>query len=397
MLLPALGLSVLLSAVPVEVQTLDGTIHAGTLESLQDGRLELNGDGVPAELNSADLLQVQPVEATAPDEFAVDRASAVRLVDGSLLSVKSFSLKNKQAVVVSELLGEIRVPQAEVHSVRLAGIESAVRDAWDAQLARESKTDRLVIRKNDALDFVPGVISGVDEKGVHLLTNSREATVALTRVFGFVFPGSPPQKREPACELLLSSGDRLVLKSLAIQDDRLTGQLVSGPEIAVPLAQVRNVDFGLGRVRFLADLVETAAYKSVGLITSEDVLQLRKNSNSVGGSFIVGEDTYVRGLWIHSGTTLKYRLNRDYRRLQAIVGVDRSPSACARVNPRIRATISGDGRQLFQAEFGWDVEPQSLDLDVAGIRDLVIQIDPASAETIGACEHLVLAEARVIK
>jgi hypothetical protein len=188
-----------------------------------------------------------------------------------------------------------------------------------------------------------------------------------------------------------------VLKSVAIQDDRLTGQLLAGPEIAVPLAQVRNVDFGLGRVRYLADLAETAAYKPVGLITSEDVLQLRKNTNSVGSAFIVGEDTYARGLWVHSGTTLKYRLNRDYRRLQAIVGVDRSASACARVNPRVRATISGDGRELFQAEFGWDVEPQALDLEVAGIRDLVIQIDPTTAETIGACEHLVLAEARVIK
>ena len=74
-----------------------------------------------------------------------------------------------------------------------------------------------------------------------------------------------------------------------------------------------------------------------------------------------------------------------------------SASACARVNPRVRATITGDGRELFEAEFGWDGEPRVLDLDVSGIRDLVIQIDPTSAETIGACEHLVFAEARVIK
>lgn len=396
-MLPALGLSLFLSAVPVEVQTLDGSIHTGTLVSLQDGRLKLDGDGVPAELNAENLLQVQPVDAATPDEFAVDRAAAVRFVDGSLLSVKAFVLQDKQAVATSELLGELRVPQSEVRSVRLAAIEPAVRDAWDAQQERESKSDRLVVRKMDALDFVNGVIAGVDEQGVHLLANNREVTAPLNRVFGIVFPNPAPPKREPACELLLTSGDRLVLKSLAIEDDRLAGQLIAGPEIGVPLAQVRNVDFGLGRVRYLADLVENAAYKSVGLITSEDVLQLRKNTNSVGGSFIVGEDTYARGLWIHSGTTLKYRLNRDYRRLQAIVGVDRSALACARVNPRIRATISGDGRQLFQAEFSWEVEPQTLDLDVAGIRDLVIQIDPASAETIGACEHLVLAEARVIK
>jgi len=396
-MLPALGLLVLLSAVPVEVQTLDGAIHTGTLESLQDGRLRLGGDGDPAELKSADLLQVRPVDTPPPDEFAVDRAAAIRFIDGSVLSVRSFTLRDRQAVATSDLLGELRVPQSEVRSVRLAAIEPAVRDAWDGLQDRESKSDRLVVRKMDALDFVNGVIASVDEKGVQLLANGREVTAPLDRVFGFAFPTPAPLKREPVCELLLSSGDRLVLRSLDIHDDRLTAQLVAGPQIAVPLDRVRSVDFGLGRVRYLADLAENAVYKSVGLITSEDVLQLRKNTNSVGGSFIVGDDTYARGLWIHSGTTLKYRLNRDYRRLQAIVGVDRSASACARVNPRIRATISGDGRQLFQAEFGWNVEPHTLDLDVAGIRDLVIQIDPASPESIGACEHLVLAEARVIK
>jgi hypothetical protein len=38
-----------------------------------------------------------------------------------------------------------------------------------------------------------------------------------------------------------------------------------------------------------------------------------------------------------------------------------------------------------------------MDLDVAGIRDLEIRVQPVNKETLGACEHLAIAEARAIK
>jgi hypothetical protein len=300
-------------------------------------------------------------------------------------------------VVASETLGELKLPRRGIHSVRLAELGSPVRTAWTALQERETKSDLLVVRKSDALDFVGGVVAGVGDDGVQLLVNNREVAVPLDRVFGLIFPRTASEGRDPVCEVLASSGDRLVLKEVSVQDETLQGTLLSGPAVALPLANVRVVDFGLGRVRYLADLAESAEYRPVGLITSEDVLKLRKNMNSIGGAFIVGNQSYERGLWVHSGTTLKYRLNRDYRRLQAIVGVDRSASGCARVGPQMVATVTGDGRQLFQAQFSWDGEPQPLDLDVGGVRDLEIRVDPVSMETIGACEHLVLAEVRVVK
>lgn len=393
----ALALLALLSATPVEVHTLGGTVQSGSLVSLQNGRMALEVDGAAVEHAASDLLEIRPVGATAPDEFLLDRSAAVRLADGSVLHIKSCTFRDKQFTVRSELLGELPLPQSAVRSVRLAELENAVRAAWDTVQERETKSDLLVIRKMDALDFVGGVVAAVSDQGVTVLVNNREVTAPLNRVFGLVFPPPAPVRRDPACEVLLASGDRLVLKEVSVQEDRLSGVLLSGPEFAVPLAQVQRVDFGLGRVRFLTDLQEAATYAPVGLITSEDVLRLRKNMNSVGSAFVVGKKSYARGLWLHSGTTLKYRLNRDYRRLQAMAGVDRSATGCAQVAPHVQATILGDGRVLFEGKFGWDTDPLALDLDVAGVRDLELRIAPASAETIGVCEHLVFADARVIK
>jgi hypothetical protein len=157
------------------------------------------------------------------------------------------------------------------------------------------------------------------------------------------------------------------------------------------------VDFGLGRVKYLTDMAETATYEPVGLVTSEDVQKVRKNMNSLGGSLKLGKATYARGLWIHSGTILKYRLNREYRRLQGVVGMERSSDSCARLSPAVHVTILGDGKALLEGDFAWSGEPQPLDLDVAGIRDLEIRVQPANKETLGACEHLAIADARAIK
>src|SRR5262245_37114036 len=115
----ALALLVLLAATPVDVQTLNGTVQSGSLVSLQKGRLSLEVDGTTVEHAAADLLEIRPAGATAPDEFLLDRSPNVRLLDGSVLHVKSVTLRDKQFVVGSELLGELRFPQSVVRSVRL--------------------------------------------------------------------------------------------------------------------------------------------------------------------------------------------------------------------------------------------------------------------------------------
>ena len=65
--------------------------------------------------------------------------------------------------------------------------------------------------------------------------------------------------------------------------------------------------------------------------------------------------------------------------------------------PASHVTILADGAVLFDADVNWQDDPRTLDLDVTGIRDLEIRVTPARPQTIGACEHLALADARVIK
>lgn len=397
--LPAcLLLGVALSAAPdVDVTLLDGRTLTGALESLSASELNLRKGDEATAVAAADVLELRFPRAAAEDALEQSQRIEVRLVDGSVLLCTAYTSGGRSATATNDVLGALEIPLSQVRSVRFAPLDSRVRDAWGELRGREARGDLLVVRKGDALDFVGGVVAEVGDASVEVLVDNREVPVPRERVFGVVYPRPAPARETAVCELTLDSGDRLRLTEIALSESELSATLVSGPRARVPVSRVRTMDFGLGRVRYLADLPETAAYTPVGLIGSEDVLKVRKNGNSLGGALRVGTTIYTRGLWIHSGTTLRYRLNRDYRRLQGVVGIERSSDSCARLSPAVHVVVLGDGKVLLEGDFAWAGEPQTVDLDVSGVRDLEIRVTPVSADTLGACEHLAIAEARVIK
>jgi hypothetical protein len=61
----------------------------------------------------------------------------------------------------------------------------------------------------------------------------------------------------------------------------------------------------------------------------------------------------------------------------------------------VHVVISGDGKPLWEADVRGTGEPQTLDLDVSGVRDLEILVDFGSDLDIS--DHLDLADARVIQ
>ncbi|REJ74288.1 MAG: hypothetical protein DWQ34_25500 [Planctomycetota bacterium] len=392
MLLLALGASP-----EAEVTLIDGAQQTGPLQALTDKVVAVGNEAGAVELDAQNVVEVRFPGAAGEDRFTQWQSVEVRLVDGSLIYCGGYRATNEAATLSSPLLGDLEVPRDRLKSVRLAELETTIEEKWEELRRRESTTDLLVVRKEDALDFLGGAVGEVTGEAVNLLVGQRDIDVPRTRVFGLVTPSPMVDEDRVVCELLLDTGDRLRLTRAVLDGDQLTGKMASGPEINVPIENVKSIDFGLGRLRYLSDLQETAQYKPVGFVTSEFVQKLRKNENSLGGSLQIGREVFRRGLWIHSGTTLRYRINRDYRKLQGVLGVERSAGNCARLEPRMKVTILADGKPLFESEVAWGEDPHRLDLDVEGVRDLEIRVEPVSDETIGACEHLAIGDARVVK
>jgi len=387
-----------LSALPqADVSLIDGGAHQGVLSAWAGDHVELAVGDETVSVPTAAILEMQFPDAARVDPLTPLRSSEVRLTDGSLIYCKNVSVMQRTAHIESVAAGQFELPLKQVRSLRLAEIDEKVRDRWLELIARDTRGELLVVRNGDALDFVPAVVGDIKADAIQVLVNDRDVELPRQRVFGIVFPNAAASPVNSTCQLSLDSGDEIQLAGVSLDGESLEAQLAGGAAVTIPVARVRAAGFGRDRMRYLTSLQETAAYEPVGVITSEVTQQVRKNQNSLGGTLKVGRTNYARGLWIHSGTTLRYRLNREYRELRAVMGLDRSAEKCAAFQPSVHVVITGDTDVLVDAVVAWNDDPVDLVLDVDGVRDLTIRVTPAREMTLGACEHLVLADPRVIK
>lgn len=399
--LPLLLTVLALGAPPVEATTLDGRRVVGELEKLGAETFVAKTTEGPAELPVADLLEVRftaPGEAPAPPENAVH----VGMVDGTRLRGASIAVAGGQATVALPGLDALRVPVASVANFRLGAGGGPLEAAWSALTERELKRDLLVVQKGDVLDHLEGQVGTIDDKTIRFLLDGDEIPVNRARVYGVVYARRPPEGMQTACRVELAGGDVLSAKSVAWSDKGLETVLASGGTLTVPAAGLKSLDFSAGKVRWLSQMEPRQLDYTFFFDDEADrwVKQMRKDRNQDGGPIRLGRKEYRRGLWLHSRTLVRYRLGTEYRRFQAVMGIEESDENVARhgdVKVTIAVIMPGDERKvLLEADVkGTDKQPRVLDLDVSGARDLEILVDFGGNDDVA--DHLALGDAKVLK
>lgn len=384
----------ILADLPADVSTLDGQRLTGELQSISAKEVVVQVDGESRTIPVSNLQEVRPKrdEGQASPLTVGVSPITVTLHDGSLLLPSEFSATSRQATVTSSLLGQLQVPKGNVAHVRFARMDQSLAPAWQALLEREHRNDLVIVRKGEALDHVEGVVGTIDAAKVNLLLDGNTIPIPRNRVFGVIYAKTGAAVR-PLCSFDLTDGQQLAAAAAQLEGETFTVEMTSGEKITVPAEDVRRIDFSLGKIRSLADLEPTSVEYPADLLPQlARVWQYRRGQNSRGAPLLLGGQTYDDGLWIHSGTKLRYRLGREYRRLNGLMGIDEDIGECM---PEVGVIIRGDGRELLNTKLSRGDDPHALDLDVAGIRELEIEV--VSTDPDGVCEHLDLVEARLIK
>ena len=387
---------------PIEVSTLKGEQHVGSLERLSSEEAVLKTPTGTTTIAGAELLSIRvPSGATAP--AAAENSVEIRLTDGTRLRVSSFVSSGTEAVIEHPQLGPLKLPMTVVQSVRFAPPDAKVDAVWNQLLDKTPKKDQVAVRKADVLDHLDGVIGSLDEATVKFQLDGDEIPVKRERVFGLIYARRENLSSKAVAAVDLSSGDRLVAKAVSFDGATWKVKLVSGAEVSVPMPLVQTVDFSLGKIAYLSNL-EPRDVKYTPYL--DFVWEYRRDRMTHGGPISVGNKTYAKGLGIHSRTLLKYRIGGDYRRFQTIMGIDDS----LRVGGDVDVVIKGDGRTLFKGPVSIKERPEpgaatttearlmppiTLDLDVTGVVELEILVDFGEQIDIGDC--LDLADAKVVK
>ena len=170
-----------------------------------------------------------------------------------------------------------------------------------------------------------------------------------------------------------------------------------GVQVSLPLEQVVDIDFSGGKIAYLSDLEPEGVRwaPSFGIQKSLPALEAffapRQDRSFDSTPLQLGGIQYPKGLAVHSRTELTYRMPGGFRWFRAVAGIDDS----VRPNGKVRLAVHGDGKVLLDEVIAGNEPPKPLDLDVAGVRRLVILVD--FADVVGAGDYLLLCNARITK
>lgn len=384
---------------PVTITRLDESTQAGTLAALDGTQARIAPDSAPgdaADVPIADLRSLTFPGVTPPSPHDDPPATDVILIDGSRLAGKQVTVSRQDVRLDSESFRELTIPLPQVRSLRLGPIDAKVATRWNELHARENPSDLLVVRKQDLLDFVEGSVGEITDKQVTFLLNGNSVSVPRERAFGVIY-AHRPAPRESATAQVQTGRNRLNVGECLLDGDNFRLKLLSGLSLQVAADRVHLIEFA-GRIRYLEDLEAVVSYPE-GITDLEKLWHFRRGTASNGAPLKIGAEESItrRGLWLHSGVTVRYRINRDFRRLAGLVGMDHN----VRGNKAVQLVIVGDGRTLFDRKIAWSEEALPLDLDVEGVRDLEIRVERlpefVSTDLFATQEHLSLGDLRVIR
>jgi hypothetical protein len=385
--LPVVLLS-LLSAPPVEVVPLQGEPLSGVWRDLNDGRVTITQGTKDVAIPLSDVLEIrlrgEPARHDKP-------TAVVSLWDGTKLGGAQAQIVGQRLTVTSAILGEWSASKTDVASIRFTD-RFDENEQWLKLVERVNKSDLLVIRKDQTLDFLDGVVVEVTENGIKFLLDGEEVTTRRDKVFGLIFAQRSNASKPPAVRLELSNGDVVMAKSVASSGTSLIASAAA--DMKIPLPHLKRIDFSQGKLRYL----------------TQDPPRDQKYTRGIqeGPGFVVdrafyapelkpiGARAYSRGLCIRPRTSLKYRLGGEYRRFQAIVGIDESVKDGG---GDCDLQILGDGKPLLKLRVTARDPARPIDLEVDGVVTLEIVVDfgEDAKSNVDLGDNLDLADAKLIK
>lgn len=355
------------------VLTTDGADHAGAVVTL---------DSTNAVVRTSKGLETVPLRdvttirlgAGGADAMARKGQHVLRAADGSVLAVREATVSNGVLRALSAFAGAVSLP-LEAVSVLFRPAEADTAQVLERERERlrlaPGRTDVLVMRGSTGKYAPVHAILDRLEADKVVFTYDRVESSMGTDTLAMVVPASPERPLAPAAslgQLVCMDGSRIVFGSIAMADDRVAVTSALLGRLAFPRAIVAEIRFRGEQLVCLSDLqpaevVETPFF--------DDSFPWQKNRSLSGGPLRLGGVTYEKGLSLHARCRMTFALEGKFRRFLCKAGIDDEVRAGAAT-----LTISADGRTLAdRVALARSRPAESLALDLAGARELVILVD----------------------
>ncbi|HEY2148130.1 MAG TPA: NPCBM/NEW2 domain-containing protein, partial [Pirellulales bacterium] len=272
--------------------------------------------------------------------------------------------------------------------------ESKVKEAKDLKVSAESQ-DVAFVDSEGKVKSVSGVATGIEKEFLKFKFEGEERKIKLERLVGVLLAQRElPGEKSLFESLTLSSGDVVSGRIQSLVDGlvRMAPLAPAGDaaSLELPLARVSSIDVKNGRLTWLSELTP----KSVEQTPYFDrLMPYRVDTSLTGGQLVLNDGPVTRGIAVHSKCALEYEIGGGFDRLRAKVGFQQPEGKLGRAPVRIR----GNGKLLWEEAnlTGEAKKPALVDLDIAGVKTLVLEADFGPDGDVGG--RVIWGDARLIK
>lgn len=272
--------------------------------------------------------------------------------------------------------------------------ESKVKAAKDLKVSAESQ-DVAFVESEGKVKSVSGVATGIEKEFLKFKFEGEERKIKLDRLVGVLLAQRElPAEKSLFESLTLSSGDVVSGRIQSLTDGvvRMAPLAPAGDaaSLDLPLARVASIDVKNGRLTWLSELTP----KSVEQTPYFDrLMPYRVDASLTGGQLVLSDGPVSKGIAVHTKCTLEYEIDGGFDRFRAKVGFQQPEGKLGRAPVR----ILGNGKLLWEDAnlTGEARKPALVDLDIAGVKTLVLEADFGPEGDVGG--RVIWGDARLIK
>lgn len=372
LLLPALSLPCSAQAPSVVLESLSGELSSRPLAGLETK--DPRGLG-------AHLVRFEGLELPALPRLDRDHA-LLELADGG--KVLGRLRGGEDQGITLELLGGAAL-QVPIEAISKLAFPLRIPDEWYASFEAAAEGDRLYLFRAGGLDRLDGTVEGFSSRGVRFEGKLGRREVPWEEVSALLVEmleeeARPQAGAGPRVSVDLVDGSRLWAELVLLTSEDLRLRTAGGRGLRLSLPVVSELVVVDERLRFLSDLEPSRVEEPSPFGDDLGMSWPHQRDRSVsGGPLRAGGRIFTRGLGVHAPSRLAYALDGTWKSLGGLVAIDDEVlSLAARGSVRFR--ILADGEQRWESPIlrGGDAPLAIPALSLEGVRELVLEADPAT-------------------
>lgn len=397
-----------LTAQEWRIVDLEGQRIPGRPVGFADGALQIESDGEQRAVALGDLEALEHAGA-APLPGAIPQGrvwlrSGLALPARALTGVES---PTGGTVVRTDVgLGEdhaVDLPLIRLAALRFASTESAgdYRGFEEALQSPPTTEDLLfaIDTRRDRITRLSVRVLGFGADALQVEFRGREEALPYDQVHGIVLGTdhgvAPEPLAEPTVAITLAPRDgaaiHVVGRITGLADGRLRIATADGFELPLPLASVARIAVRSDKLAWLSQREPAKAEQVAAFDQTRPWLRDRAPG---GEGFVLGGETYGRGLCLIPRTRLEFALDPGrFDVFEAVVGIDERGGG-GQANARLRVLL--DDEVVWEADAVTRATPPArLRLPLNGASRLVLEADFGKNFDLG--DHCAFAQARLLK